>query len=66
MRALSVIKNCEDSDIIKDTEDIDEIAAKIKALFLQENHVRLICELDKESTSWKSRVRQLLKIMKSL
>ncbi|MBR5376700.1 MAG: glycosyltransferase family 4 protein [Lachnospiraceae bacterium] len=64
--ALSVIKSYEDSDIIKDTEDIDEIAAKIKALFLQENHVRLICELDKESTSWKSRVRQLLKIMKSL
>ncbi len=64
--ALSVIKRYEDSDIIKDTEDTDEIAAKIKALFSQENHVRLICELDKESTSWQSRVRQLLKIMKTL
>ena len=64
--ALSVIKKYEDSDIIKDTEDTDEIAEKIKNLFRQENHVRLLCELDKESTSWQARVRQLLKIMKSL
>ncbi|MCR5651528.1 MAG: glycosyltransferase family 4 protein [Lachnospiraceae bacterium] len=64
--ALSVIKSYEDSDIIRDTEDIEEIAGKIKDLFLKENHVRLICELDKESTSWQSRARQLLTIMKNL
>lgn len=64
--ALSVIKRYEDSDIINDTGDIDEIAEKIENLFRQENHVRLLCELDKESTSWQARTRELQKIMKSL
>ncbi|MBO4374955.1 MAG: glycosyltransferase family 4 protein [Lachnospiraceae bacterium] len=64
--ALSVIKSYEDGDIINDTEDIDEIARKIQDLLTEENHVRLLCELDKESTSWQSRVKQLMKIMKEL
>ncbi len=64
--ALSVIKKYEERDIINDTEDIDEIAQKIRWLLSGENHVRLICELDKESTSWKSRVKELMKIMKAL
>jgi len=64
--ALSVIKKYEETDIINDTEDIDEIAQKIRGLLSKENHVRLICELDKESTSWKSRVKELMKIMKAL
>ena len=64
--ALSVIKKYEDTDIIKDTEDISEIASKIRYLLKEENHTRLICELDKESTSWKSRALELMKIMKKL
>ncbi len=64
--ALSVIKKYEDTDIIKDTEDINEIASKIRYLLSADNHTRLICELDKESTSWKSRARELMKIMRKL
>ena len=64
--ALSVIKNYEEEDIINDTEDIDEIAEKIRRLLTDDNHVRLICELDKESTSWKSRAKELMKIMQKL
>lgn len=64
--ALSVIRKAEDCDVIHDTEDADEIAGKILALLSGENHTRLICELDKESTSWKKRSRELLNIMKEL
>ncbi len=63
---LSVIKKTEPQDIIGDTEDISEIAEKIKALLSSENHTRLICELDKESTSWKRRSEELMKLMKDL
>ncbi len=64
--ALSVIKKYEDTDIIKDTTDVDEIASKIRYLLKEDNHTRLICELDKESTSWKTRAGELMKIMRTL
>lgn len=64
--ALSVIKNYDPGDIIRDPEDIDEIASKIEALLRNENHTRLLVELDKESTSWESRSSQLIGIMKDL
>lgn len=64
--ALSVIKNYEPCDIIKDPENIDEIAYKLTALLKKENHTRLLVELDKESTSWKKRSSELMDIMKSL
>lgn len=64
--ALSVIKNYQAGDIITDTEDIDEIASKIEAVLKNENHTRLLVELDKESTSWEKRSSQLMEIMEGL
>lgn len=64
--ALSVIKNYRPEDIIKDPEDIDEIASKITGLLSSENHTRLLVELDKESTSWKKRSQELMDIMREL
>ena len=57
--ALSVIKKTEDMDIINDPQDIDEIASKLEVLLNEENHTRLLVELDKESTSWKKRAEEL-------
>ncbi|MBQ9605649.1 MAG: glycosyltransferase family 4 protein [Lachnospiraceae bacterium] len=57
--ALSVIKKTEDMDIINDPQDIDEIAVKLENLLINENHTRLLVELDKENTSWKKRAAEL-------
>lgn len=57
--ALSVIKKTEDMDIINDPNDIDEIASKLETLLKEENHTRLLVELDKENTSWKKRAAEL-------
>lgn len=57
--ALSVIKKTEDMDIINDPQDIDEIASKLEHLLKEENHTRLLVELDKENTSWKKRASEL-------
>ncbi len=64
--ALSVIKNTEPSDVIYDTENPEEIAGKVRALLAGDNHTRLICELDKESTSWKKRSGELLQKMREI
>ncbi|MBQ7583475.1 MAG: glycosyltransferase family 4 protein [Lachnospiraceae bacterium] len=57
--ALSVIKKTEDMDIINDPLDTDEIASKLEHLLKEENHTRLLVELDKENTSWKKRASEL-------
>lgn len=64
--ALSVIKKTENMDIINDPEDIDEIASKIEKLLVEENHTRLLVELDKENTSWKKRASELENLLKPL
>ncbi len=64
--ALSVLTEYEDSDVIHDPENIDEIASKIERSFQNDNHTRLIVELDKESTSWKKRAAELLEIAAGL
>lgn len=58
--ALSVIKKTEDMDIIDDPGNIEEIASKIETLLKEENHTRLLVELDKESTSWRKRAAELV------
>ncbi len=64
--ALSVIKKTEDMDIIKDPQDIEEIAGKLENLLVNENHTRLLVELDKENTSWKKRAKELSEKLKEL
>ena len=64
--ALSVIKKTEDMDIIQDPSDPEEIADKIEALLKEENHTRLLVELDKESTSCKKRTEELESILRTL
>lgn len=65
--ALSLFKTgVYDDDIIMDTENVEEIAAKIEKLLKDENHNRLIVELDKEHTSWEYRSEQLQNILKNL
>lgn len=64
--ALSVIKRTEDEDVINDPEDISEIASKLENLLEKENHTRLLVELDRENTSWKSRALELKAALKGI
>ena len=64
--ALSVIKKTEDMDIISDPRNIDEIESRIETLLKEENHTRLLVELDKESTSWRKRTAELEAKLKAL
>lgn len=64
--ALSIFDNVVETDIINDTEDIDEIASKIRYLMQDSNNNRLIESIDKESASWKARSGQLQTILKDL
>lgn len=64
--ALSVIKKTEESDIINDTGDIDEIASKLEGLLENGNHTRLLVELDRENTSWKKRASELKAVLRRL
>lgn len=65
--ALSLFKTgVYDDDIIYDTENVEEIAEKIEKLLNNENHNRLIVELDKEHTSWEYRSAQLQSMLKNL
>ena len=64
--ALSVIKKTEDTDVINDPQDIEEIAGKLENLLENENHTRLLVELDKENTSWKKRAEELSRKLEEL
>lgn len=64
--SLSVIKNTESEDIIQDPDDIPELVQKIGYMLENDNHTRLIVNLDKENTSWKKRSKELLTILQSL
>ena len=64
--ALSIFDRVNETDIINDTEDIDEIATKITYLIQNSNNSRLMQSIDKESASWKARSGQLQTILKNL
>lgn len=64
--ALSVIKKTEDMDIINDPHDIGEIAEKLERLLNEENHTRLLVELDRENTSWEKRAAILCEKLEEL
>ena len=52
--------------MINDPEDISEIASKLENLLEKENHTRLLVELDRENTSWKSRALELKAALKGI
>lgn len=65
--ALSLFDNkVLDTDIINDTDNITEIADKIRYLMINPNHERLYSNIDMESTSWEYRSVQLQNILKNL
>ncbi len=57
--ALSVFGGVEEGDIIRDPENIEELAEKIRALLDGENHTRLIVEIDRRATTWGARLGEL-------
>ena len=63
---LSILKGVEEGDLIHDPDDPEEIAGKILPLLTTGNHSRLMVEIDKESTSWETRGKELIAISASL
>ncbi|MDO5573190.1 MAG: glycosyltransferase family 4 protein [bacterium] len=61
--ARFIFKNLSDDDIIFDYSDPEEIAEKIKSVLQQGNNERLQTGIDKESTSWEARTKQLLELL---
>ncbi len=53
--ALELIKDLQDSDVIENYDDPDEIAEKIRINVERSNAKRLIDDLEWESNSWKAR-----------
>ena len=53
-------------DMINDPRDSDEIAEKLETLLKEENHTRLLVELDKENTSWNKRAAELTAKLEAL
>ncbi len=59
--AIETFTKAEEEDLIRDYSNSEEIAEKIEHLMKRGNHERLGQCIDKESTSWESRTKQLLK-----
>ncbi len=64
--AISIFREMIPSDVIQNPEDPEEIAEKLAYLLEHENHSRLLVELDKESTSWEARAKELQTILSQL
>ncbi len=60
---LSVLGKIEDRDLIRNPEDPKEIAEKIRELFREGNHDRLLKGIDKELTSWDRAAKELQEIV---
>lgn len=58
--AIEVFSEVWEDDLIEDYSNSEEIAKKIERLMKRGNHERLEQSIDKESTSWESRTKQLL------
>lgn len=61
---LSILENYEETDLIQDVDDIDEIATKIQFNLLNQNHDRLLNAINREKTSWEYSGMQLRKKIK--
>ncbi|MCR4908047.1 MAG: glycosyltransferase family 4 protein [Lachnospiraceae bacterium] len=64
--ALSVFGETEEGDLIRDPENIEELAEKIRALLDGENHTRLLVEIDRRATSWEARLKDLEELCKTV
>ncbi len=63
--ALSVFGAVEEGDLIRDPENTEELTEKIRALLEEENHTRLLVEIDRNATSWSARLRELEELCKT-
>ena len=57
--ALCILGQTRPEDVIEDDKNEKEIAEKIKIQMEGGNHDRLLSNIDKESTSWKARAKEL-------
>ena len=57
--ALCILGQTRPEDVIEDDKNEKEIAEKIKIQMEGGNHYRLLSNIDKESTSWKARAKEL-------
>lgn len=64
--ALELFSHVEETDVISDYTDVNEIAGKIRQLLVCGNNERLMSSLDLESYSWEERARQLVRMLENL
>lgn len=64
--ALELFPGIQETDVIQNYADTEEIAVKIDYLLQHANAKRLINEIDKESTSWEARTCQLVKKLEQI
>ena len=64
--SLSIIETIEETDVIKDCSDIQEIKGKIQYNMQHRNNKRLIDGLDKDKTSFRNRARELEEYIQGL
>ena len=64
--ALEVFTRVEEGDLIEDTQDVAEIAGKIRTLLQQGNYDRLLSSIDTESVSWDKRCSLLTEKLQAL
>lgn len=64
--AIEVFSEVKEEDLIQDYSNSEEIAEKIEHLMKRGNHERLGQSIDKESTSWESRTKQLLEKLEQI
>ena len=57
--ALCILGQTRPEDVIEDDKNEKEIAEKIKIQMERGNHDRLLSSIDKESTSWEARAKEL-------
>lgn len=64
--ALSILDGLNDDDVVTNCYDINEVKSKILHVLQYPNQNRIIKSIDKENTSVKYRVKELLTIIKKL
>ena len=63
---LDLFKSADESDIIFDYSDTDEIAKKIKYIMNNPNREKLLSDIDFKTMSWEARTEELVKKLESM
>ncbi|MCR5526108.1 MAG: glycosyltransferase family 4 protein [Lachnospiraceae bacterium] len=63
---LSSLGGINDTDLINDYEDVDEIASKLREILLKGNNARILSNTNKEHTSWENRSKELMTIAEKM